>query len=158
MRKLFLVFAVALVMAACGGDDSGGGGTTTDGSGDGSTSGGLNPCTLASDSVLTTYFGAPFDGEPTEAGPIDGCRWRDANSNSLLIQVATDHQLFRPDPCRGCVDLSLGDDGYATESVLQSTAKFVSGDNWYSVTTTGFGDDLSSIAALAETIFGDTIN
>ena len=73
-------------------------------------------------------------------------------------QTATDHDLFRPDPCRGCVDLSFGDDGYATESLLQSSAKFVVGSAWYSVTTTGFGDDIETIATLAETIYKNAGN
>jgi hypothetical protein len=158
MRKLFLVFAIALVMAACGGDDSGGGVTTAGGSGNGSTSSGLDPCTLAGDSVLTAYFGAPVAGEPTEAGPINGCRWRDANANSLLIQVATDYDLFRPDPCDECVDVTFGDDGYAWDSPIQSGASVVAGANWYSVTTTGFGDDAAAIAALLETVFENAGN
>jgi hypothetical protein len=108
--------------------------------------------------VLTAYFGGPFEGEPGEAGPIDSCRWRDANANSLLIQVASDHPLTRPDPCDGCIDLSVGDDGYAAESLIQSSATFVAGTTWYSVTTTGFGDDVNSMASLAETIYTNATN
>ena len=94
-----------------------------------------------------------MEGEPGEAGPIDTCSWRDANANSLLVQVASDFPLNRPDPCDGCIDLTFGDDGYASGSLLQSTAKWIAGSMWYSVTTTGFGDDADAIASLAETIF-----
>jgi len=100
------------------------------------------------------YFGEEaVQGEPGETGPLATCRWRNANANSLLIQVASDHDLYRPDPCEGCVDLTFADEGYATESPLQSTATFIVGTTWYSVTTTGFGDDAASIASLAETIY-----
>jgi hypothetical protein len=103
--------------------------------------------------VLTAYFGdAAAEGERGEAGPLESCTWRDAASNSLLIQVATDYAIFRPDPCRGCIDLSFGDDGYATGSGFQSTAKVIQGGLWLSVTTTGFGDDQTSIASLLETV------
>jgi len=160
MRRVCLIVAVVLVVAACGGGtdsgDDGGQDTTTRVE---KSSGTLNPCTLAGDSVLASYFGeAVPQGEPGESGPIATCTWRDANANSLLIQVATDFDLFRPDPCRGCVDLSFGDDGYATESLIQSSATFVDGSAWYGVTTTGFGDDLDTIAALAETIFQNATN
>lgn len=152
-----LVVAGVMLIAACGGGDD-----TTDGSTAGSAAGAnapsLDPCELAGDAVLEAYFGDVFAGEPGEAGPIDTCRWRDDNANSLLIQVATDFPLTKPDPCDGCVDLSFGDDGFASESPLQSSASFVSGSNWYSVTATGFGDDASSIASLAETIFTNAGN
>ncbi len=154
MRTWCLVIAIGLVVAACSGGDSDDGGATDPTVANGAASGQPDPCTLAGDSVLASYFGeAVPQGEPGESGPIATCSWRDANANSLLIQVATDHDLFRPDPCRGCVDLSFGDDGYATESLIQSSATFVDGSAWYSVSTTGFGDDLDTIAALAETIF-----
>ena len=84
-----------------------------------------------------------------------GCTWRDANANSLLIQVAQDFDVFRPDPCDSCVDLSFGDDGFASPSPIQSTAKVVEGDLWVSVTTTGFGDDAASITDLLETVFAN---
>jgi hypothetical protein len=160
MRRLVLVIAIGLIMAACGGDsDAGDGGASDTTRAAGTGAGALNPCALAGDSVLATYFGADVpEGEPGETGPLANCRWRDANANSLLIQVASDFELFRPDPCRGCVDLSFGDDGYATESLLQSSATFVDGSDWYSVTTTGFGDDVVTIAALAETIFQNATN
>jgi hypothetical protein len=100
------------------------------------------------------YFGeAAIQGEPGETGPLVTGRWRDANANSLPIQVASDHDLYRPDPCEGCADLTFADEGHATESALQSTATFIVGTTWYSVTTTGFGDDAASIANLAETIY-----
>ena len=149
MRRIYLSIVIGLLLAACGGDDDDGGNPTVEASG-----GGLDPCALAVDSVLISYFGdATIEGETSEAGPIDSCSWRDANSNSLLIQVASDHPLTRFDGCDTCVDLTFGDDGFASPSPFQSTATFVVGDNWYSVTTTGFGDDADAIAALAETIF-----
>lgn len=154
MQRLGLVIVAALLVAACGNgtDESGGDG----GDDQGGNRASVDPCTLAGDSVLTTYFGdAAVEGEAGEAGPIDTCRWRDANANSLLIQVASDFPLTRPEPCEGCLDLPFGDDGYATESLLQSSAEWIAGTDWYSVTTTGFGDDLESIADLAETIFAN---
>lgn len=155
MRKLVVLIVLGILVAACGSsaDSDGDGGTDEPVAG---ASGTLDPCTLADESVMSTYFGEEtIQGEPSETGPIDSCRWRDANANSLLIQVASNYELHRPDPCDGCVDLDFGDDGFAVGSPLQSTAKLVAGDGWYSVTTTGFGDDAASIAGLAETIFGD---
>lgn len=153
MRRLGLLIAVGILVAACGS-----GADTTD---DDSTEAPPvvatdtpDPCLLADDSTLTMYFGEEaVQGEPGETGPLATCRWRNANANSLLIQVASDHDLYRPDPCEGCVDLTFADEGYATESPLQSTATFIVGTTWYSVTTTGFGDDAASIASLAETIY-----
>jgi len=152
MRKLGWLLVVAILMAACGGGDDSSSDSPSETTG-AATSQGLDPCTLAPDDVLIAYFGEVFAGEPSEAGPIDSCRWRGASANSLLIQTASGFPLNRPDPCEGCVELSFADDGYAAESPLQSSATFVSGSSWYSVTTTGFGDDAASISALAETIF-----
>jgi hypothetical protein len=155
MRSLILVVVLGVLIAACGGADDSGGDGATDSVGTGS-SDVPDPCTLAPESVLASYFGeSVVEGEPGGVGPIDSCSWTDAKANSLLIQVASDHQLFRPDPCTDCVDLSFGDDGFASGSGFQSTAKLVSGSLWYSVTTTGFGDNVDSIAALAKTLFED---
>lgn len=152
MRRLAAVIVVGLLIAACGGADDESGIGATDPPTEAATDT-PDPCALADDATLATYFGeAAVVGEPGEAGPLATCRWRDANSNSLLIQVATDHELFRPDPCDGCVELTFADEGYAAESPLQSNATFVSGSTWYSVTTTGFGDDAESIAGVAEKI------
>ncbi|NNC40453.1 MAG: hypothetical protein HKN95_07160 [Acidimicrobiia bacterium] len=150
MRRTCLLIVIGLLVAACGGGDGGDDGdSNAEASG-----GGLDPCALATDSMLISYFGnATIEGETSEAGPIDSCRWRDANANSLLIQVAVDHPLTRLDGCDMCVDLTFGDDGYASPSPFQSTATFVVGNNWYSVTTTGFGDDADAIAALAVMVF-----
>ncbi|MGI9647759.1 MAG: hypothetical protein ACR2OI_04495 [Acidimicrobiia bacterium] len=157
MRRIGIVLVVALLMAGCGGDSDSDSDPTGSGGTDDpvtSSSDAPDPCTLAGDSVLVAYFGdAEVEGEPTEAGPIMGCRWRNASSDSLLIQVASDFDLFRPDPCDGCGSLSFGDDGFAAESSLQSSATVVDGSLWLSVTTTGFGDDLSSITDLLETVF-----
>jgi hypothetical protein len=161
MRRLCYLIAIGLVVASCGGGDgdSNDDGTTGPTRADSAGNGTVDPCTLAGDEVLAAYFGDLVpEGEAGETGPLDNCRWRDANSNSLLIQTATDHDLFRPDPCRGCVDLSFGDDGYATESLIQSNATFVEGSAWYSVTTTGFGDDIETISTLAETIYQNAGN
>ena len=150
MRRTCLLMFIGLLLTACSGDDGGDDGDArVEASG-----GGLDPCALATDSMLISYFGdATIEGETSEAGPIDSCSWRDANANSLLIQVAVDHPLTRLDGCDTCVDLTFGDDGYASPSPFQSTATFVVGNNWYSVTTTGFGDDADAIAALAEMVF-----
>ena len=153
MRRLWIVLALAMLVAACGGDADSSENGETDTSVT-SSSDAPDPCTLADESVLATYFGdAVGEGERSEAGPVMGCSWSDARANSVLIQVATDFDLFRPDPCDGCVELSFGTDGYASESLIQSTAKVVEGSLWLSVTTTGFGDDSDSIAALLETVF-----
>ena len=159
MRRLVLVIAIGLVVAACGGgDDSSDGGSDPTGA-NGTSSDQPDPCTLAGDTVLAGYFGGDVpEIERSQSGPIAGCSWRTDTADSLLIQVATDFDLHRPDPCRGCVDLSFGDDGYASESLLQSSATFVDGNSWYSVSTTGFGDDAASITALAETIFQNATN
>jgi hypothetical protein len=154
IHKLIVIVVLGLLVAGCGGDTA----STSDGSTEAPTGDGadvLDPCMLAGDAVLTAYFGAPFDGEPSEAGPIDSCTWRDTNANSLLIQVAVDFPLQRPDSCPDCVELAFADDGYAAPSPFQTTAKFVVGNSWYSVTTTGFGDDAESISSLAETVLAN---
>ena len=153
MRRLWVIVMMGVVAAACGGGSDS---TTTLETGDPVVSGSdaPDPCTLAGESVLAAYFGdAAGESERSQNGPVVGCSWRDANANSLLIQVATDFELFRPDPCDGCVALSFGADGFASESPLQSTATVVDGSLWLSVTTTGFGDDNESIADLLETVF-----
>ena len=87
MRKLAIVLVVAVLLAACG-DGSDSADTTENGDSGTNSPGAPDPCTLAGDSVLVAYFGdAAVEGEPGEAGPIATCSWRDANSNSLLIQT-----------------------------------------------------------------------
>jgi hypothetical protein len=153
MRKLGIMLVAAVFIAACG---DGAESTATDetvGS-SASSSDAPDPCALADESVLTAYFDdAVPDGERGSAGPIVSCSWRDANSNSLLIQVAIDHDLHTPDPCDGCVAVTFGDDGYASESPLQSTATVVDGSLWLAVATTGFGDDSASIIDLLESVY-----
>ncbi|MEA1902580.1 MAG: hypothetical protein U9N56_03535 [Actinomycetota bacterium] len=144
MRKLVVLIVLGLVLASCGGE--------TDSAESGS-SDLPDPCALVDDATLTAYFGEVFEGEAGETGPLLTCRWRDENANSLLLQVASDHGLNRPDSCDRCIDLSFADDGYASPSPFQSTAAFIAGSTFYSVTTTGFGDDADSIAGLAETIY-----
>lgn len=146
LRRLLvaLLATVALVGTACSSADS---------SQDEANADLPDPCEIVDTSVLGRYFVDTPVGEMGSAGPISSCSFRDENANSLLIQVAVDYDLYRPDPCRGCVDLTFGDDGYASGSLLQSTATVVIGPNWYSVTTTGFGDDEVSIANLAEELF-----
>ncbi len=155
VRTLAIGLVVAVTLAACGGDDSDTGGNADADDSGGGNSGALDPCTLADESILETYFGtATPEPERSEAGPIDGCAWSDANANSVLIQTSQDFELFRPDPCQGCVDVTFGDDGYASPSPIQSTAKVVDGSMWLSVTTTGFADDGASITELLEQVFG----
>jgi hypothetical protein len=57
---------------------------------------------------------------------------------TTLIGAKSVYDLIRPDPWDGDADVSCGDDGYASKSPLQSSAKVVSGHLWVSVTTTGF--------------------
>ena len=153
MRRLLLMVALAMLVSACGGGDDS---SADGGEGPSATSDAPDPCTLADDSVMAAYFGDTIpDPETSQNGPVIGCRWRDASANSLLIQVASDYGLFRPDPCDGWVDLSFGDDGYSSESPIQSSAKVVSGNLWVSVTTTGFRDDNSSITELLEKVFAE---
>jgi hypothetical protein len=154
MRELVLVMVAGVLIAACSGvGDSTGDGTGANGGGAADV---VDPCTLAGEDVLLAYFGdATVEGESGESGPIHNCTWRDDNANSLLVQIASEYSLNRPDPCDGCVDLPFGDEGYASESPLQSTAKWVAGTTWYSVTTTGFRDDADSITSLAQKIFNN---
>jgi hypothetical protein len=147
MRKLASVLAFAVLIAACGGDTDavvaeGGNGSDLP-----------DPCTLVDQSTLDAYFVEDVTPEPGEVGPLLTCKWRDSNANSLLVQVADDFPVTKPDPCDGCTDLAFGDDGYATSVSIQSTAEFIAEGVFYSVTTTGLGDDQQSIAALAETIY-----
>jgi len=156
MRKLGFTAALVLIIAACGGGEDSSNDTVDDSAGTvaASSSDVPDPCTLADDTILTTYFsGSAPEPERTEAGPIDGCSWRDANANSLLIQVAADYDLFRPDPCDGCTKPAFGDDGYAWDSPLQSGASVVDGSSWFSVTTTGFGDGQEEVTALLEAVY-----
>lgn len=148
LRRLLIVLlaAVALAGTACSTADN------ADGGNDASLP---DPCELADSSVLARYFVEEPAGELGSAGPISSCSFRNESADSLLIQVAVDHEVFRPDPCTGCIDLGFGDDGYATAVSLQASATVVIGSNWYSVTTTGFGDDETSIASLAKELFAD---
>jgi hypothetical protein len=153
MGRLGLSIAVLIVVAACGGgtDSPADGTSEAAGRAAGDT---VDPCTLIDETTLNSYFGQEaVEPEQGETGPLVNCRWRDANANSLLVQVASDHELNRPEPCDGCVDLPVGDDGYISASAFQSTAGFVVGTTFYSVTSTGFGDDEEAMAALAETVF-----
>jgi hypothetical protein len=149
-----MLFA-AVVLIGCGGSDSTGAGGDEDGDDAGiEFPDGLDPCDLADESTLASYFrDAEVSVERGEAGPIVSCSWSDPNANSLLIQTASNYGLYRPDPCDGCVTLTFGDDGYALESPIQSMAEVISGDLWLSVTTTGLGDDSASIADLLERVF-----
>lgn len=153
MQRLGMVLVVALVIASCGGESD----SADTGDTDAPTTAGSDapdPCTLADDSIMAAYFGdVAVDGERSESGPIMGCSWADANANSLLIQTASNYDLYRLDPCDECVDITFGDDGYAAPSPIQSTAKVVDGTLWVSVTTTGFGDDAESITDLLETVY-----
>lgn len=156
MRKLAFVAALMVILSACGGNaETGTGGSDESGSG-GNTSSSTapDPCTLIDDTMRATYFGGGGgEGEPGEAGPIDSCRWKKPDGGgSLLIQVAVDYDLYKPDPCEGCIDLTFGDNGYASPSSFQSIATVIIGSNWYSVASTGFGDDGPAVAALLEAV------
>ncbi len=155
MRKLAIAMSVVVLLTACGGGDD----STGTGDDEGlaaANSDGLDPCTLANDEVLAAYFGETTpEVERNQAGPIVSCTWQDANANSLTIQTATDYAIYRPDSCEDCVDISFGDDGYASEHFIQSTAKVIDGSLWLSVATTGFRDDNASITELLKTIYED---
>ncbi|MCZ7533753.1 MAG: hypothetical protein M5U23_10140 [Acidimicrobiia bacterium] len=103
--------------------------------------------------VLDSYFAQPVEPEPGSVGPLVTCRWTNDNANSLLIQIRAGTDVHRFKDCDQCVDLTFADDGFAWTSPAQSGADFVSGGTWYSVTTTGMGDDLDSITALAEDVY-----
>jgi hypothetical protein len=157
MPRLGLAIAAAVLVAACGGTSDTASDETPVPSSSG-TSETADPCALVDDATLAEYFGdEAVEAERGEMGSLVSCRWSNANSAWLAVQVASDHDLTRPDPCDGCIDLPFADDGYAAESPLQSSATFVVGTAWYSVTTTGFGDDAESITDLAETIFENAV-
>jgi hypothetical protein len=151
MRKLTLAIVVGVLVASCGGSSDSGGGASDSGGGNDTDL--PDPCALVDDAILEDYFTEAVEGEPGETGPLVNCRWRDSNANSVLVQVRAGSEVNRPDSCDGCKDLSFGDDGYAWTSPLQSGADFVVGTTWYSVTTTGLGDDVDSIASLAEKVY-----
>ncbi len=145
------MIVIALLATACGGAANSNGGPSPDG---GSSSDLPDPCTLASDSVLDSYFTQTVGPEPGAVGPLVTCTWTNDNANSLLIQVRSGTEVRRFESCDDkCIDLTFADDGFAWTSPLQSGADFVSGGTWYSVTTTGMGDDLDSIASLAENVY-----
>ncbi len=146
MRRFGVVLVLVLVIVSCGGDG--------DGNGDpGSGSSDLpDPCTLVDNETLLGYFAEVLEPETGANGPVEFCTWKDDNANSVLIQVGPPNVFLKPDPCPGCVDLSYGEDGYAAPSSLQTSAKFIADGVFYSVTTTGMGDDAASISALGEQV------
>jgi len=157
MRRIaFLVAAVVLFVVSCSGgdttddvgDDEGGGGDRTSSGSDLA-----DPCSLIDRATLDSYFDEAVEPEPSGSGPFLTCTWSDSSANSILVSVATSDSVNRPENCPDCIDLDFGDDGYATSVPLQSTAEFVIGGSWYSVTTTGLGDDVDSIAALGRQVF-----
>ncbi|MGI9529291.1 MAG: hypothetical protein ACR2NG_06220 [Acidimicrobiia bacterium] len=154
VRTLTTVLVISLLVAACSSSDD----STDSGSESqqAASTSDLDPCALMDAETLSAYFGS--DVPPAETatnGPIEVCKWSDANASSVSVQTARDYALHRLDGCDECVDLSYGDDGYAAPGIIQSTAKFVVGDMWYSVTTTGFGDDAEAIATLGETVLAN---
>lgn len=156
---LALIFALLLV--ACGTQDSADDADSSvqqadQQSGSSERSSDLDPCSLADDETLANYFpGGVPEPETATHGPIEACTWSDANANSLTVQVAEGYALTHLDDCDTCVDLPYGDDGYAAPDMVQSTAKFVVGDMWYSVTTTGFGDGATEITDLGAVILAN---
>lgn len=144
MRRFGVVAVLALVVVSCGGD-----GENNSGNGSGDLP---DPCTLVDDATLLEYFTEIPEPESGANGPVENCTWRDANANSVLVQVGPTNVFLKPDPCSGCVDLDYGDEGYASPSPLQTSAKFIAGGVFYSVTTTGMGDDAASISILGEKV------
>jgi hypothetical protein len=153
MRSIYVfIAALAIVTTACSGEGSTGGGNGDD---DGQQPGSdlADPCSLVEESTIESYFDEAVEPEPGGSGSFVTCSWSDSNANSLTVSVAVSDSVNRPETCPDCIDLDFGDDGYATSVPLQSTAEFVVGDSWYAVTTTGLGDDVVSIAALAQQVF-----
>ena len=156
-QLLSALLAVGLAVASCASD----GGDEGDGRDDGSEnppatssdSDLADPCQLVDQATIDSYFTEPVKAEPGGSGRFLTCTWSDSNANSLLVAVSVSDTVNRPDQCPDCIDLDFGDDGYATTVPLQSKAEFVNGNDWYSVTTTGLGDDAQSIAALAREVF-----
>jgi len=144
LRRFGVVVVLALVVVSCGGD-----GTGDSGNGSGDLP---NPCLLVDEDTLLEYFAEVPTPEAGANGPVVNCTWRDANANSVLVQVGPVNVFLKPDPCTGCVDLSYGEEGYAAPSPLQTSAKFVADGVFYSVTTTGMGDDAASISVLGEEV------
>jgi len=154
VRTLTFALVLCLLAAACGSSEESADTTSQDKQT--SSAADLDPCSLVDDDTLAAYFGSDVPASETATyGPIEACTWSNANANSLTVQTARDYALNRLDGCDECVELTFGDEGYAAPSVVQSTATFVAGDMWYSVTTTGFGDDATSIADLGETILAN---
>ena len=142
---------VGVLVASCGGTSDSNGGDADSGGGNDTDL--PDPCVLVDDEILEGYFTEAVEGEPGETGPLVNCRWEGSNANSVLVQVRAGSEVNRPDSCDGCKDLAFGDDGYAWTSPFQSGAEFVVETTWYSVTTTGLGDDVDSIAILAENVY-----
>lgn len=154
MRSMFLLIAVvAVVMVACSGDGSSGDGTGDDTGQQTPESDLPDPCSLVEQSTIDAYFDEEVEAVPGGSGAFVTCTWSDSNANALTVSVARSDSVDRPDPCPECIDLAFGDDGYATSVPLQSTAEFVIGERWFAATTTGLGDDVDSIAALAGQVF-----
>lgn len=150
MKRMAAVIAIALLATACGGTAD----SDAEPSSDGGISSGLpDPCTLVNAEVLDSYFTQAVEPERGSVGPLVTCRWVDDDADSLLIQVRAGTEVHRFEDCDQCSDLTFADDGFAWTSPAQSGADFVVDGTWHSVTTTGMGDDLDSIAALAETVY-----
>ena len=154
MRARLVTLVLVLLVAACGGGGDGADaepGQDTDPA-PVSSADLPDPCTLIDDVILDGYFDTKPEPEPSGSGAFLSCSWSDENADSILVSVATSSKVNHPDPCPGCIDLSYGDDGYASSVPLQSSAEFVIGGTWFSVTTTGLGDGVEEIAALGEKV------
>lgn len=145
MTRLSITIAIALAFAACSGEGS------DDGGGDSSDL--TDPCSLVSQATLDSHFDEAVAPEPSGSGRFVSCVWSDSNANSILVSVADSTEVDRPSECPACIDLTYGDDGFATSVSLQSSATFVTGGAWYSVTTTGLDVDVDDVAALGELIY-----
>jgi len=118
---LSIALVIALAFAACSGDGSEGPGGTDEGSEDpgGDSSELADPCTLVDQTTLDTLFTESVEPEPSGSGRFVSCAWSDSNANSILVSVSDSSDVDRPDECPGCIDLTYGDDGFATAVSLQ---------------------------------------
>lgn len=155
MKRTLVLFTILILVVSCGG----GGGDSADQGGDQDSTqseGGdgdlADPCQLLDQATLDAYFSEPVEDEASGSGSFLSCTWSDSNANAVIVSVAASDTVNRPDVCPDCIDLGFADDGYATSVPLQSSAEFVVGNHWYGVSTTGLGDDVNSIAALARQV------
>ena len=155
--RLSIAIVIALAFPACSGEDSEGPGGADESSEDqGRDSSDLaDPCSLIDQATLDSLFTESVAPVPSGSGRFVSCVWSDSNANSILVSVADSSDVDRPDECPGCIDLTYGDDGFATAVSLQASATFVTGGAWYSVTTTGLNQGVDDVAALGELVYNE---